>query len=123
MKKADPKVGSCRRCGLCCQTICLSLSVTDLMHMRGPEPEFALKYFEPISVIEAWNRNPRLLKWRHADKRFYYFCKAFKVGIGCSLYEDRPGTCSRHETADYSNACGYARSDVLGGFRFIRSKG
>jgi Fe-S-cluster containining protein len=95
----------CKKCGACCKVIGLDYSLEELREMSGPDAAFIVEHWKPMPRIEAWLRNPKLIKWQ---RKHFYWCTLLK-GKRCSAYESRPGTCSRFQEPCYSDSCGFAK--------------
>lgn len=107
---------SCKRCGRCCEVIQLrfsheQISSGEILPEFPNDFEFILKYWVPITPIEAWHLQPdRTIWW----DRHYYRCTQYdRFSHMCKAQKFKPPVCEDypwyHKTPDYLEfeGCGF----------------
>lgn len=116
----------CKRCGKCCEAICLCYSYEQLkLYEDNEEAKELVKIFEPITQEEALEINPHLQVWINKSKngRYFYRCTQYDKGTKlCRIHDSKQRICTEfpfygkeklpsHEEF-YSEDCGYNREDL-----------
>ena len=88
---------TCNQCGKCCQAFLLSTDVHE--HSYPDDPKFdnwVKKYVVPIGLKEVQEILGLTAKQKDLDEhnRRFYKCKALGPDNLCTIYKDRPYTCS-----------------------------
>lgn len=113
----------CKNCGICCKTIPLTQSLSEIKAILSKDPnnydaEFILKYFQPITKEKANQLNPDLgrelseedIKKGIKKKSNFYICLKLQEDGKCGAYNERPNLCKVYP---YNNHLTFSIKDIL----------
>ncbi len=88
-------MGSCKKCGICCEMIVVKWSLLGMRELTGPDPEFILKNWKPIAPeVAAMFRSSLRNKadWLECN---YFVCRFYDYkGKLCKIQEEKSPVCA-----------------------------